>query len=184
MTIITGLFKVLTRPITRSQSHRPIENVDSGTTIPDNGVIPPEVPLSATMKELESAALSTISSTETINEFDAPLETRPFSIARTLDDIPPPEPCPFCGSETDKSFVPYNCVGAKVRVENNVAPGYRCRSCGAELFDPTTDRELALAAADKLDADLDSNLREILLRHAERAKREEPLQPEHLAVTN
>ena len=75
---------------------------------------------------------------------------RQFTIARTLEDIPPPEPCPLCAAPTCKATIPYRCYGKVAVVKNETAPGYQCTRCGAGLFDPYTTLELVSTAASLL----------------------------------
>lgn len=173
MVIFTGLFQVLKRPITQSRQRKRGESIDNGTKIPDNGVIPPEDSPSAAMREFEPSPFSENRPSDTSEIIgNQHVDTRHFSITRTISDIPAPERCPFCGDKTVKCFVPYDCVGARWKIENKEAPGYRCDGCGAELYDSLTDKELLVAAAEHLDPNHDFKLREILLKQAARTSEE------------
>jgi len=71
-------------------------------------------------------------------------ESRPIDIS--VEDLPKPEPCLFCGGETKKVDGLEYQVGPTTRK----TPGYRCLGCGTEWITPDVGNEILTGRLDFL----------------------------------
>lgn len=130
----------------------------------------PVISKDATMKEsyTSNGTSNHVSSDIEQYEFAEALPVKYFSVERSLESIPEPEPCALCGSPMEKTLLPYRCHGATTIVETDEAPGYECTNfkCGAELLDPRTALELITTAANLLTMEEDLPIRERLYQEA------------------
>jgi len=79
-----------------------------------------------------------------------------FEFERTLEDIPEPSTCHFCGSPMQKEYLEYESIFGSVKVAcDSPIPAYGCMNCGVKEEDSRTIVALLrVAAASARDAGL------------------------------
>ena len=71
-----------------------------------------------------------------------------------------------------KALIPYRYHGTNITYQNGRIPGYQCRGCGAETFDPRTLLEALTTIVEMFDADEQQSRRQAICRDIEALRAE------------